>query len=98
VNSAFYLFDEPLVVAYETLDRFSGHAAGSRPRAFESITFNFVVKRKHFLSSIRMFHLDVAAFAMDLLEAKPLARRQDFSTGEERQLHSKSSTTSRDSS
>ena len=66
--------------------------------AFESITINFVVKRKHYPSSIRMFHLDVAAFAMNLKEAKTLQCRQYFSTREQWQLHSESSTTSCDSS
>ena len=84
--------------SFQLLAEFLEVHVGIPQRAFESITVNFVVKWKHYPSSIRMFHLDVAAFAMDLMEAKTLECRQDFSTGEQWQLHSESSTTSCDSS
>jgi hypothetical protein len=38
--------------------------------AFECVTINFVVEREHYPSSVRMFHLDVAASAMNLHEAR----------------------------
>ena len=76
---SFHLFEEFLEVH-----------VGIPQRTFESITVNFVVKRKHYPSSIRMFHLDMAAPAMDLMESKTLECRHDFSAGEQWQLHSDS--------
>ena len=56
---SFHLFEEFLEVH-----------VGIPQRALESITVNFVVKREDYPSSLRMFHLDMAAFAMDLMEVK----------------------------
>ena len=44
---------------------------------------------------VRMFHFDVAAFAVDFNEAHPLECRQNLPSGQERQLHKTNSTTSR---
>jgi len=84
--------------SFQLLAEFLEVHVGIPQRALESVTVNFVVKRERYPSSIRMLHLDVAAFAMDLLEAQTLERRQDFSTGEQWKLHRESSTTSCDSS
>jgi len=49
---------------------------------FECVTVNFIVKREHYPTSVGMFHLDVAAFTMNLNEAKTLQCRQYFPTRE----------------
>jgi len=53
-------------------------------RAFECVTINLIVKGEHNPSSVRMFHLDVAALAMNLNKAEPLQRGQHFPAGEQR--------------
>jgi hypothetical protein len=43
-------------------------------RAFKCVTINFIVKGEHNPSSVRVFHLDVAALAMNLHKAEPLGK------------------------
>ena len=49
---------------------------------FECVAVNFIVKWEHYPSSVRMFHLDVAASTMDLNEAETLQCRHDLPTRE----------------
>jgi hypothetical protein len=50
----------------------------------ERVTINFVVEREHYPSSVRMFHFDVAASAMNLHEAETLQCSQYLPAGEQR--------------
>jgi hypothetical protein len=51
--------------------------------AFERVTINFVVERKHNPSSVRMFHLDVATLAVNLYETEALQGCEHFPTREQ---------------
>jgi hypothetical protein len=53
-------------------------------RTFECVTIDLVVEGEHDPSSVRMFHLDVASFAVDLYEAEAPQSREHFPTREQR--------------
>ncbi len=80
--------------SFDLLEEFSEVDIGVLKGAFECVTINFVVKREHNPSAVRMLHLDVATFPMNLREAKTLQRGQDLPAGKQRHLHKVSSTTS----
>jgi hypothetical protein len=53
-------------------------------RAFQRVTIYFIVKREHDPSSVGMFHLNVAALAVNLNEAKTSQRGQDLPARKQR--------------
>ena len=62
--------------------------------AFEGEAINLIVEWEHDSATIGMFHLHVAALAVNFGKAHALQSRMNLFAGEKRQLHSVSATTS----
>ena len=61
----------------------------------QGLAIHLRMKWKHYPSSIRVLHLDVASLAMDFQKTKPLQCGQHLAARQHRQLHIVNSTTSR---
>lgn len=72
------------VALFDLLEEFREVYIGVRECAFECVTINFAVEGEHYPPSVGVFHLDVAASAMNLHEAETLQRSQYLPAGEQR--------------